>query len=348
MQLLGPGTNPRSRPNPPELEQQRFCDLAISLLDQASLHNSPVPLNVDSIISAYVSATAGPSGTTPDSDSTPPPKVVLNSSAGDASRKPKYALVQRLPTGDWWSSLDTSSALDAKNVPDLSVGRAELAAILPSTSAGAGVEKTLGEYITKKPSMLVQTASYVNQPRRVSCGKFLDYGPNASFAPSFDSDGREAGRVGLGEVLWHEEKRKRLRELARAKQKLVLARLKQKTSSSQAESSENEKEVSEEVSSGFVEKEGSTVDAMEGLLSPEQISQLKSTLGSLELEEQVDELLTRNAQAMARLEVLQLERLGNPNGGTSKVEVGSEEWETGLFFFAFIKYSNFILMLCDP
>ncbi|KAK7694230.1 hypothetical protein QCA50_001410 [Cerrena zonata] len=58
MQLLGPGSNPRSRPNPPELEQQRFCDLAISLLDQASSQNTPVPLNIDSIISAYVSSTA--------------------------------------------------------------------------------------------------------------------------------------------------------------------------------------------------------------------------------------------------------------------------------------------------
>ncbi|KAK7694231.1 hypothetical protein QCA50_001411 [Cerrena zonata] len=149
--------------------------------------------------------------------------------------------------------------------------------------------------------MLVQTASYVNQARRISCGKFLDYGPNASFAPSFDSDGREAGRIGLGEVIWHEERRNRLRVLARAKQKLVLARLQQQeTSSTQAESSEE----SAEASSEHTKQEESTPDAMDGLLSSEQISQLKKTLGSLELEAQVDELLTRNAEAMARLELL--------------------------------------------
>ncbi|CAL1696601.1 unnamed protein product [Somion occarium] len=320
-------SHPRSRPSAPAVEQQRFCNLAISLLDQASSHNSPVPLNVDSIVSAYVSATAGPSGTAPESKASA--TVVLGSPA-EVERKPKYAMVQRLPTGEWWSSVNSDTVVDGNNLTDLPTGRAELAVVLPSPSSGAGVGKTLGEYVTKKPSMLVQSASYMSQPRRISCGKFLDYGPYASFAPSFDQDGKEVGRVRLGEVIWFEERKRRIRELARGKQKAVMARLSQQDSSA-AETTGSESTIvaSQEPSPSKVKEGGETnIEVLEGLLSPEQIANLKSTLGSLELEQALDELLTRNAKAMQRLEELQLERLGGANGGSSTVEVGSEEWET--------------------
>ena len=64
----------------------------------------------------------------------------------------------------------------------------------------------------------------------------------------------------------------------------------------------------------------------DGLLSAEQIESLKATLGSLELENAVQELLDRNARALQRLEELQLIRLRN---GGAVVEVESEEWKTG-------------------
>ena len=68
---------------------------------------------------------------------------------------------------------------------------------------------------------------------------------------------------------------------------------------------------------------------MDSLVAPEHAASLRELMETLDLEEAIQELLDRNMQALARLEVLQSQRLGGENGGTSQVEVGSEEWDLG-------------------
>jgi hypothetical protein len=68
---------------------------------------------------------------------------------------------------------------------------------------------------------------------------------------------------------------------------------------------------------------------LDPLLAPDQVASVQEFMGTLELEVAIQELLDRNKGALARLEELQLQRLGGENGGTSWVEVGSEEWDVG-------------------
>ncbi|KAI0072376.1 hypothetical protein K474DRAFT_1667917 [Panus rudis PR-1116 ss-1] len=320
-QLFPISSHPRSRPSAPAVEQMRFCQLALSLLNQASRHNAPVPLNVDSILSAHLSSSAEPSGS---SDTKAGLKGVGTSQEEPKPRR-KYALVQRLPNGDWWSSLNSSTLGDGEDITKIATGRAELAAILPSSTVPAG--KTLGEYVVRKPSKLVASASSLSQPRRIPCGKFLDYGPYASFAPTFDQDGAEVGRVGLGEYVWQEERKWRLGELARQKRTALLEKQRQAAERNSGDAGTSNDPAHDAASANQTDTSSSDPDALEGLLSKEQIASLKSVLHDAELEKSVDELLERNARAMKQLEELQLQRLGSEGGGSSKVEVGSTEWE---------------------
>src|SRR5258708_31582239 len=117
--------------------------------------------------------------------------------------------MQRLPSGEWWTSLDSDIAsLDGSDLTKLPTGHAELVIILPSMStpeaSGTSVS-TLGSLSrklhTKKPTL--------PGPRHLSTGSFLDYGPNTSFAPSFEQDGVEVGQFALGEVMWSRWRRRR-------------------------------------------------------------------------------------------------------------------------------------------
>ena len=80
---------------------------------------------------------------------------------------------------------------------------------------------------------------------------------------------------------------------------------------------------------GGTDKSGAKEVVMDSLVAPEHATSLREFMETLDLEEAIQELLDRNRQALARLEVLQLQRLGGENGGTSQVEVGSEEWDLG-------------------
>jgi hypothetical protein len=223
--------------------------------------------------------------------------------------------MQKLPTGDYWTSLNSDASIDTKELKDLPLGYAELVAILPSTAPCllSNPPPTLGSY---KPKKVLAPRPKLPQPRQLSCGAFLDYGPYASFAPSFDQAGVEIGRAQLGEVVWGKEERKRARK-------------------AMAERCIEEDSGDIEMMEIGGRAEGSNVsvdDALDGLLSKEQIEGIKSTLGSLELEEAVHELLQRNRRALERLEELQIARIASEGGGTSEVEVGSEEWDTGESF----------------
>ncbi|KAI9059651.1 hypothetical protein FKP32DRAFT_1596208 [Trametes sanguinea] len=310
--------HPRSRPSEPAAQQLRFCDLAISLLDQASQHNAPVPLSAESII---------PNGETPDVDDAP--TTPQASPSGVHPRK--YALVQHLPTGDWWTSVSsTSPATDAEEVDlkSLPTAKAELVAVFPTPSRLDSEldsnKHTLGDYVRKKPP---GTAHYKPAPpRRVSCGKFLYYGPYASFAPCFDQDGVEVGRVAMGEVIFQQEMRRRIRALAKGKRKAFIAAT--EDHAQQTEDVEMQVDGSDDRAAGpSSEKKADVAKGIEALLPSEEVEAIKSALGTLEMEQAVDELLQRNAKALQLLEELQLARLREQGSGSSIVEVGSEEWD---------------------
>ncbi|RPD58393.1 hypothetical protein L226DRAFT_555785 [Lentinus tigrinus ALCF2SS1-7] len=305
-------SHPRFRPSETTVQQHRFCDLATSLLDQASRNNAPVSLSAESIIAV----------TEAEEQATSPSSSTHELAAGVRPRK--YALVQHLPTGDWWSSV-SSEVLTAdgmgRDLRTLHTARAELVSIFPSPSGQALAQKgTLGDYVVKRRPNQYRPP----QPRRISCGKFLDYGPYASFAPYFDQDGVEVGRVGMGEVIFYQEMKRRLRSLAKGKRRAFLA----------ANDAAREDVVMEDASSsedataaGPSQADDAITKGLELLLAPEEVSSIKTALGSLEMEKAVDELLQRNAKALQNLEELQLQRLRAQGGGSNVVEVGSEEWD---------------------
>lgn len=324
--------NPRSRTSSPAAQQLRFCHLAQSLLDQASFHSVPLPLDIDSIL---------PDVSEPftDADIKPDPRSPRPEKPLRSHYEHKYALMQRLPSGTWWSSLNSDTTLvSGKTLTDLQTANAELVAILPSSSNPAPSDPTspeststvkpsaitLGSYNTKKPPGHGQK---LPGPRRVGCGSFLDYGPYTSFAPSFEQEGLEIGRSTLGEVYWSwEERKKRWSEERKATPQLP------------ASGDVSPASISDppglSITNGIGANQGDDIledaDSFGDLFSRDQLRLLKEALGSLEIEAAVQELLTRNANALKRLGELQNMRLLKP-GGFTPVEPGSEEWETGWF-----------------
>lgn len=139
----------------------------------------------------------------------------------------------------------------------------------------------------------------------------------------------EVGRMGLGETVWRWEERRRERELQRFKAGFIVE-IEENTAEDVA--MEDLQEVNmdgmpEATSNETMTK--ATEDGLEGLLPPDQIAVIKAALDTLELEDAVNELLGRNRRALARLEELQRLRIGGEDGGSSEVEIGSEEWDTG-------------------
>ncbi|KAI6136956.1 hypothetical protein F5141DRAFT_1230360 [Pisolithus sp. B1] len=264
--------NPRSRTASPATQQLRFCNLAQSLLDQASFHSVPLPLDIETILSDV----------------------------------PEYALMQRFPSGSWWTSLSSDLVpSDEKAITDLQTANAELVAVLPSPSDvdllsisppdAKPSSTTLGAYGAKKPP---GTKQKLPGPRRVSCGSFLDYGPYASFGPSFEQDGVE--------VYWSWEERKTRWSEERLNSSTDNDQDNISSPVSRSPGASDTHIVDPSLSNGVLADE----DSLEGLI-----------------EAAVQELLQRNARALKRLEELQNQRLMKP-GGFAPVEQGSEEWET--------------------
>lgn len=313
-------SHPRSRPSAPAAEQLKFCNLALSLLDQASFHYAPVSLDVESLIPSPPDQTAITDGeeTKPRLSHTRPPV-----------RHRKYALVQRLGDNDWWSSLGSSYpslTADGKDLKDMSTAYAELVAIIPTPSSSLKEPPTLASY-TKKS--IPKPQNEMTESRKLGCGEFLDYGLYSTFAPVFNQEGVEVGRARLGEVLYYKE-RERRRQIRMQELEERQARQRNVLPPATYVSAEEDDIVEVERSSSKQKEKMKDVDmdGLEGLLSTEQIASLKATLGSLELENAVQELLDRNSRALERLEKLQNQRLLE-GGGAKPVQVGSEEWDVG-------------------
>ncbi|TEB39105.1 hypothetical protein FA13DRAFT_443172 [Coprinellus micaceus] len=277
--LLPISSLPRSRPSDAASQQLDFTSLALSLLQQASFNSIAPPLDTPHVLDVA-------------DDSSP------------VQPKRRYALVQHLPSGDYWSSLSAGTApSDLKSLP---TGNAELVAIIPTASASPlDAVPSLGS-ISSRP--LAPTKPIIG-PRRVSTGVFLDYGPYASFAPSFETVAGIVGQRQLSEVVYQREQKKQGRHDNNPPSAYI-------------------QEIPEEddVVMNVAEPEPISDKDLDTLLPPEDVKALKEALGSLELERAVQTLLDRNALALKRLGELQTRRLSNPD--VKPVEEGSEEWDT--------------------
>ena len=305
----------RSKRSAPAAQQLQFCNLALSLLDQASLRSQPSVEDLLSIFPQDAAAEDGPeespSGSASTDDFHPP-------------RRLRYALVQHLATTDWWTSLHSdlpSTAL--RKLTELNTANANLVTVLTtpaaSTSSSTASIPRLGSY----NSHLSTTRWSDSGGRKLTSGSFLDYGPHASFAPTFEQDGRVVGRHQLGEVLWRQENRRRQRGLR--------GKIPEEAQDEHVPSPVGGQEAAQDTIETVAEKMNDILnidEALEGLLSPDQVESLKSTLQSEALERAVDELLERNQRALQRLQELQYQRLIGPKGGESRPAEESEEWET--------------------
>ncbi|KAJ6574004.1 hypothetical protein DFH09DRAFT_1032243 [Mycena vulgaris] len=295
--LLPISVHPRAPTPVPATQQQRFCDVALSLLDQASFH--PLSLDIDSILPQE-----------PADDEPTRPIATSNK---------RYALMQHLPGGDYWTSanlpLSTAPETGPADLKDLPTGHADLVAIFPAPSAAASTSALpkLGDYIRPPAAVYDPPRPKVNPAkRRVTRGSFLDYGPWASFAPSWVQNGSEIGMRQMGEV--YAQRAQRYREKLQARQRAI--------DSEQSVFVEEAKEPPPETETSHAD-----VEALQDILAPAEIESLKSVLGSLELENAVQELLRRNRKALQRLGQLQVERLRAMDGTTRAVQEGDEEWD---------------------
>lgn len=241
---------------------------------------------------------------------------LLAHSGADApavSPEPRYALVQHLPSGDYWSSL-SSDRPSSPSVPlsHLDAGFAELTVVLPTPLSTSST--TLASYSPKN----LPPPKPLPQQRSLVAASFLDYGPYANFAPAFDHDGELVGRRDLGLVLSYKQQRKAL-----------------KYADTIHPSDDHDHDdlplllphVPFDVQAEF-----------DGLLSPQVVQNLKAALDTAHLENLIDELLTRTQRALVRLQALQIDRLlqySSPNS----LDESSEEWQTGIPSLSLSLYS---------
>lgn len=242
------------------------------------------------------------------------------------SARRKYALVQRLPNGEWWTSLNLDALeADNKSLTDLNTGHADLVAILPSPSTSSKTPPTLSslEFKGKQASKMKPPG-----PRRISCGSFLDYGPYTSFAPTFESDGAEFGVVGVTNALWRQNEKQKMREKAR----ILADRYRKKLATSTVASMEVDGVLESDPAEAADIIEDREKEKQKELLSSifgEDSESVQKLLDTLTCEENITSLLRNNVKALLRLEELQRSRLCGEGGGSSTVEEGSEEWTIG-------------------
>jgi hypothetical protein len=284
-------SHPRSKPSETASQQLHFCNLALSLLDQASCQIPPTSLDTQSFLPEQ------------------PPDSSSADTKSPSLAKRRYALVQHLPSGDYWSSLNSRqpSSSPTFHLKDLPTGHAELVAVLPTPSSSHDPKPppTLGSYAPSTP----HPKKALPAQRHVASSAFLDYGPWATFAPSIDHDCETVGRRELGEILWYRHERK-IQKQAELNRGII------------SEPEEPELSVDAEFD----------VDAELGhFFPPDTIQSLKTALDNTELENLVDELLSRNRRALVQLQELQVSRLTKPDAASTTLDQHSEEWEIGVY-----------------
>lgn len=292
-------SHPRSRPSIPAAQQLHFCNLALSLLDQSSQAHPRISLSQASIF---------PSGE--ESDFTGEP----------SERQRRYALVQKLPEGEWWSSSNSiregENGLSVSEVKDLRRGYAELASVIPTLPLQPSSMSTLGELqMENRKDSRFRFRPLSIHPRMLASGSFLDYGPYTSFAPFFDSEGAEVGQHGLTEIFRGKLQHKKLKEL----RKKVWAKLQQ-----ERDEEEQQMYAEDDTDRPVEEKSTEMYEILESIFPAEKSNGFKDVLRVIEVEEGVSELLKRNSRALDRLNTLQFTRL---RGGFTPVKEDTEEWQ---------------------
>lgn len=233
-----------------------------------------------------------------------------------------FALHQQLPTGSFFTSASQISFQDAAALttgrfsgcseqradahPSPYAGQASLVAVQPSALIDTEFLPKLGSY--NRASKSHASPLYrLPASRRIAAGALLDYGPFASFAPSFDAEAGEITDRELEDVLW--SKKQRVLKQRRAYSALKNA-----------------------VDADTDMTDVTATKAPEPVIDPslEMEDDLRRAVGQLQLEAGIDELLVKNADAMQHLVSLQNDRyrLGEK---APPVEPDSEEWRLGTY-----------------
>ncbi|CAG8740636.1 12015_t:CDS:2, partial [Acaulospora colombiana] len=178
-QLLPSSSQPRALLAVGASNQQRFVDFAHGLLNQVAARGAnTISSKRDTVVA---------------SDEERDAEILLPFE----ERKRKYALVQRLPSGDWWSSStiprEGTVGLNRASAKQLVTKQAELVSIIPSQPVPSD-EMPL--FSTLKPLPVTKPKDDSKKPitlqtRTLPAPKLLDYGVFCTFAPYFDSEATE-------------------------------------------------------------------------------------------------------------------------------------------------------------
>lgn len=306
------------------MEQQRFVELSSNLIDQA-LTRSGLSKSMDVVLQ-------GRDEQAPELDAD--------------ERKRLYALVQRLPSGDWWSSATIprggSVGITRAEASALSTKQAELTMVVPSLPLLPSEVPTLG---TLKPPVLKVAkdpgwqATYLPQ-RKLHAPKLLDWGTYMTFAPSYDATDCELGPGAAFQTTYESIVRRK----ARAARKQLEEKMRKNEEAerkehmpavdpgdvemsvgldpaendhmdlvrSKAEKEEPEHDISiaGEVVTGKHFSAHETVRQLHGFFSPDEAEALKEAFQQLELELGISELLHYIIISLQSLANMQRERLG--------------------------------------
>ncbi|KIM26008.1 hypothetical protein M408DRAFT_198354 [Serendipita vermifera MAFF 305830] len=200
-QLLPSSSQPRALLSIGASNQQRFYDFAQGLFDEIAADGSNKALLKRD--SAFLSEDEE------DAEHVLPFE----------NRKRKYALVQRLPTGDWWSSAtiprDGDVGLTKAAAKALSIKQAELVSIIPSQPIPP---EEMSLFSSLKPQAVIKSRedpkrSMTLPNKTLPAPKLLDYGVYSTFAPYFDSEGTEIGNDQIHQVVHESLQRRKARAL---------------------------------------------------------------------------------------------------------------------------------------
>lgn len=333
--LLPSSSQPRALLAIGASNQQRFCDFAQGLFDEIAANGYNAGLSrIDA---------AFPSDEEEEAEQSLPFE----------NRKRKYALVQRLPTGDWWSSTtiprDGDVGLTKAAAKALSIKQAELVSIVPSQPIPA---EDMPLFSSLKPAPVIKSRedpkrSITLPNRTLPAPKLLDYGVYSTFAPYFDSENTEVGNDQIHQFVHESLQRRRARALRRQmieKQQrldqmesgLHKPAVESKTDADETATTELERDTDMEV----IDKTGQDVSkAMDGLsilqsgfpteealgnlqghVPENEMEILKQAFTALRAEIGVSELLEHNTIALDNLVRLQRERLLSYNYTPSDLE----------------------------
>ncbi|KAG8825848.1 hypothetical protein FRC19_010322 [Serendipita sp. 401] len=313
-QLLPSSSHPRSLIAVGASNQQRFYDFAQALFNQVSAHNS------------------GLLGTTLNDAKIEIDDSTVGKSLLPEERKRKYALVQRLPSGDWWSSAtvprEGDVGLTRGAIRSLATGQAELVSIVPSQPIPA---EEMSSFSTLKQVPVFKSK---DDPRRLitlpskssPAPKLLDYGVYSTFTPYFDSESAEIGNDQVHSLVSESMQRRRARALRAqllgradhisqsdiSRQSFKSSVDAMKENSHSLLGGDQEMKDGGDTNSRAIERTFSTLELVESLrnIVPEDESEsLKQAFSALQAELGVTELLEENAIALDNLVRMQSDRI---------------------------------------